>query len=221
VCSHEGCPGYDPNDERDDDEPDPRTLRVECSTGTLEMLRLLVRGWNRGAQGLLGDLSDKYGFAGLTRIVYVLNLAVGLMPGPENPPDLFTDGKKLEAMLRADGRQNVTEMMAAFRHHSDQAKQAFAELTALGAQQREHEFNARFDTITDVNSLIQPLVEAFLHRAATHYDHTLRHQLTPAMDQFQAALRHGMDLNDVHPEAAQEIADLNRLLDMDVPDSQQ
>lgn len=215
MCDLPGCPnnGSEPIELTDENRA---YMRVEASSAALHMLTLFARGWNNAANGVLEDISDKWGFIGITRTVYVLTQGIAILPAPEDSPLLQrATPDTIRARLReATGDSFAEHVALQMISFGDQVHAALKEIIALAGQGPAHEekFNTRFDEITDAENMLQPLVQSVLMQATVVYVAAMRDKNTSALDQYQAACRAGLDLGKHDEAAAKEVEDLTALL---------
>lgn len=196
MCDHPACPdnGGQPLPINDETEP---MMRVEASSAALHCLSFVAKGWMSASHGLLQDQSAKWGFPGVTRMAWVMATACSILPKPADSPVTWSSPASMEERLTdEDGNPVPKELIAHLTVVSDQAQSAFKELVALSTSGTEDAFATRFDTITDQENLIQPLLAGLMANAGVHFVSAHRDGHTAALDQFQAAVRAGLPLDD-------------------------
>lgn len=216
MCEIPGCPnGSDEPIELTDE--NRAYMRVEATAAALNMLTMFCKGWTNGAEGILSDISGKWGFVAVTRCVYVLAQAVAILPEPKDSPlkKATPDSirEKLKKMAGEEFAEHVALQMITF---GDQVQAAFKEVIAMArkGEGHEEEFTRRFDEITDAENIMQPLIQAVMLHSTVVFSAAMRDDNTPALDQFQSAVRAGLDL-DEDGEVAKEVADLTTVFNLD------
>jgi len=58
-------------------------MLVEATTAAMTCCSLLCRGWDQAARGLVSDIEDRWGDAGVARMAYVWATAVAILPEPK------------------------------------------------------------------------------------------------------------------------------------------
>lgn len=216
MCDLPGCPNGDSEPIELTDENRP-AMRVEATSAALHMLNHYVRGWSQGADGILADISDKWGFAGVTRVMYIFAQAVAILPMPEDSPlQPATPQSIRERIARVAGEEAAEHLAVQMVAFGEQVTAAFKESVALAARGHEHEaaFTARFDQITDAENVVGPLLKSLMLYATVVFAAAQRDSNIFALDQFQSACRAGMDLGAHDEDAARELAELTELFNM-------
>jgi hypothetical protein len=212
-----GCPSNDDSQPIELTDENRAHMKVEATAAALMLLTLYARGWLDGAHGVLADISSKWGFVGVTRVVFCLAQTVAILPVPEDSPLKDATPASIRAKLtRLAGEEMAEHVADQLISFGDQVQSAFKELVAIarkGATDADEDtFNTRFDTITDQDNMMQPLIEGVIMHAAVVFTAAQREGNTFALDQLQAACRAGLDLGKHDEETAKEIADLTALL---------
>lgn len=209
MCDLPGCPNND-DDEPEEITPENRNrMRLECTSAAMHCMTVFARGWTQGAQGILADISDRWGFTGITRSMYCLASAAGILPTPEAKLIRATPDTIREKITKVAGPEAAESMTAQMVVMGDQVNSAFKELSSLAAQGREAEFNARFDKVTDQDNMLQPLLATLMMCGSVAFHEAQVADNTFALDQLQTAVRQDLELGD---DDAKEIADLTALL---------
>lgn len=215
MCNLPGCPSNRddmPPEVTDENRP---AMRVEASSAAIKILEVFSRGWTGGAQGILSDIGDSWGFEGISRVMYCVCLSSALLPMPENGIQRATAASIRENLARVAGEE-VADQMA---HHmitvGDQVFAAHEELRTLAATGTEDAWHARFDKITDQENMFQPLVSTVMVHGAVVFREAHRTKNAAALDQLQAAVRNGIDLGRHDQKAQDEIAALQACFAMD------
>lgn len=220
MCNLPGCPNGDSEPIELTDE-NRSAMRVEATSAAIQMLNHYVRGWSQGADGILADISDKWGFVGVTRVMYVLAQAIVILPMPEDSPLKPATPESIKERLRMvageEAADHAAVQMIAF---GEQVTAAFRETVALARRGHEHEdaFTTRFDQITDAENITGPLIKSIMLYATVSFAAAQRDDNTFALDQFQSACRAGIDLGQHDEEAALELAELTALFHLDDAD---
>lgn len=216
MCDLPGCPSNN-----DDDEPLEITdanrpvMRLETSSAGLSCLDLFSKGWTQGAQGVLADISEKWGFPGVSRVIYCLSLACATLPMPKDNPLQRADASTIrEKLTSVAGEEVASQMTTHMVTVGDQVFSAFEEMVAIAKAGNEDRFHDRFDTVTDQKNMLQPLIATILMHSGYVYMHAQKEGNVPALEQLQAAVRSGMDLGTHDEEAARQVADLKAMLDL-------
>lgn len=196
MCDHPACPdgGGDPLPITEETEP---LMRVESTTAALHALLFIAKGWMSASHGLIQDQSAKWGFAAVTRMTWVMATACAILPKPEKPPVAWSSPTEMaERLTTEDGHPAPKEVITHLTVISDQAQSAFNELVGMATTATEEAFAERFDTITDQENLINPLLSGLLANAGIQFVTAHRDEQVSALDQFQAAVRAGLPLDD-------------------------
>lgn len=221
MCDMPGCPANGGDEPIELTEENRAHMRVEATSAAIQMLNMFVRGWSNGAEGILSDISNKWGFTGVTRCVYVLAQAVVILPVPEDSPLKAATPDSIRARIAKLAGEEIAEHVALqMITFGDQVQAAFKEVIALARKGHEHEeyFTTRFDQITDAENMLQPLIQSFMMHATVVFAAAQREENTFALDQFQSACRAGIDLGKHDEEAAQELQDLAAMFKLDDAD---
>lgn len=209
MCDLPGCPSNSddaPLEITDENRP---VMRLETASAGLTCLELFAKGWTSGAQGVLSDISDKWGFDGVTRVVYCISLACAHLPMPDdNPLQRATPDTIREKLTSVAGEEVADQMTVHMVTVGDQVFSAFEEMVGLARKGEEERFTARFDTVTDQENMLQPLIATILMHGGFVFMHAQRTRNVAALDRLQSAVRHGMDLGTHDEEAARQLADL-------------
>lgn len=216
MCDMPGCPSN-----RDDRPPEVTeetrpAMRVEASSAALKILEVFARGWTNGAEGILSDISDSWGFEGISRVMYCLSLSCAILPMPDDAPLKRATSSDIRNSLARVAGEEVADQMA---HHmvtvGDQVFSAFEEMKSLAVKGTEDDWHQRFDTVTDQENMLQPLVNTIMIHGAVVFREAQRERNAAALDQLQAAVRAGLDMGSHDRKAAEEIASLNAAFELD------
>lgn len=217
MCDLPGCPNGDSDPIEITDE-NRMAMRVEATSAAIQMLNHFLRGWSTGAQGILEDVSRRWGFAGVTRVMYVMAQACVIMPMPEDSPLKRATPKTIvERLTQVTGAEIAEGLALQAITFGDQVQAAFKETIDLARKGHAHEdaFNTRFDQITDAEGIPEPLIQSLMMNATVVFSAAQRDENTSALDQFQSAVREGIDLDAHDEEAALEVQALIDLFNQD------
>lgn len=215
MCDLPGCPSNNNNVPPEITDENRPAMRVEASSAAIKILEVFSRGWTSGAQGILSDIGDSWGFEGISRVMYCVTLASALLPMPKDAIQRATATSIKENLTRVAGEE-VADQMA---HHmitvGDQVFAAHQELTKLATSGTEDDWHERFDKITDQENMFQPLVSTVMVHGAVAFREAHRERNAAALDQLQAAVREGVDLGRHDQKAQDEIAALQACFALD------
>lgn len=215
MCDKPDCPANDDYEPMEVTDENRNYMRVEATSAAQHVLELFARGWGNGAHGIISDISDKWGFEGVTRMVYIVTRAIAILPVPEDSPLKMATPETINRRIREaagnDIADHVALQMATF---SEQVMAAFKEVTELGRKGDEHEeyFIRRFDEITDQEHMTQPLIQSLILHATVVLAAARKARNVFALDQFKQACASGLDLSGAG--GRDEVADLNALLNL-------
>lgn len=211
MCDLPGCPA---NDEPEEITPENRNrMRLECTSAAMHCMTTFARGWTQGAQGILADISDSWGFPGITRTMYCLAATAGILPRPKDSLIRATPDSIREKLTQVAGEDVAESMATHMVVVGDQVNAGFEELCALAAKGHENQFEERFDTITDQPNMLQPLLATLMMYASVSFRDAQRLENTFALDQLQTAMRAGIELG-ADDEARAEVDALKAAFDL-------
>jgi len=220
MCDLPGCPSNSDDDPLEITDENRPVMVLETTSAGLSCLDLFAKGWTSGAQGVLSDISEKWGFEGVSRVVWCLALACATLPMPDDNPLQRADSKSIRAKLTSVAGEEVADQMTAHMVTvGDQVFGAFEEMVSIARSGDEARFHDRFDTVTDQRDMLQPLIATIMMHGGFVYMHAQRAQNISALEQLQTAVRQGVDLGKHAGQTAKEIADLTALLELpDAPE---
>ncbi|HEY9014134.1 MAG TPA: hypothetical protein VIM84_03605 [Gemmatimonadales bacterium] len=189
MCEHPDCITFtpDPNDPQY-----TQMLLVQCTTAALQALRLLRNGWTQATQGITNDVADRYGFAGITRMVWVYANAIALLPAPQNPPRMSLALQKMAEEMADKMEEVPLGFVSRVINLEDQLDAARTELLGLAKAGSYDRFADRLDEITDADMITTPLVTTLTLSATAHLANTAEDTPTACMDQFLTACQNGL-----------------------------
>lgn len=212
MCNLPGCPAGDDQPEEITPENLNR-MRLECTSATMHTMSLFAKGWTQGAQGVLADISDTWGFPGITRVMYCLSLTAGILPTPKDAVIRATPESIREKLTKVAGEEVADSMTTHMMVVGDQINAAFEELRSLAVKGDEAAFDTRFDTVTDQENVLQPLLATLMMYGSMSFAAAQREENTSALDQLQTAMRIGLDLGS-NDEARAEVDALKAAFDL-------
>lgn len=197
MCDRPSCPGNPNRVPEEINEENRPIMRAEVTLAGMHILDHSGRMWVDGAQGLVSDMSTRWGFDAVSRIAYMLCMALATLPSPvaEDPEEQVSFNVSERIARYAQGDEVPPEVAAQLMNMGDQVDAAQRELIALAAPNAalgEDGFNERFDTVTDQPNMIQPLLTTLLVRAGLHYAYARQQRNTSALDQFAKACHHNV-----------------------------
>jgi hypothetical protein len=194
MCDLPGCPaGDEPLDVTSDNE---QQFHVECTSAATQIMKMFRLGWTNGTQGVLSDISEKWGFPGITRVMYSLCGACAVLPRPDDVMTRATPQSIREKLARVTGEEVEDQMVTSMMVAGDQVFAAFEECVALARQGDKTRFTERFDEVTDQENMLHPLVSSAVMVAGASLHHAERGQNTSALDQLQTFLAQDLDLDE-------------------------
>lgn len=212
MCDLPGCPAND--DQPEEITPENRNrMRLECTSAAMHSMSLFAKGWTQGAQGVLADISDSWGFEGITRTMYCLSLAAGILPRPKDLLVRATPESIREKLTKVAGEEVAASMTTHMVVVGDQVNAAFEELCAIAVKGEEERFSDRFDAVTDQPNMLQPLLATLMMYGSMSFSAAQRNENTFALDQLQTAMRVGIELGE-NDEARAEVDALKAAFDL-------